>query len=65
MAKYRKKPIVISAYQTQVEENVITLEGTMRADPGDWIVTGIKGERYPVKDQIFRALYEQEDGSPV
>jgi hypothetical protein len=35
-----------------------TLEGTMRADPGDWIVRGIKGEFYPVKPDIFAATYE-------
>lgn len=35
-----------------------TLEGTMRADPGDWIVKGIKGEFYPCKPDIFEATYE-------
>jgi hypothetical protein len=37
---------------------VHTLEGTMRADLGDWIITGVKGERYPCKDEIFRMTYE-------
>lgn len=35
-----------------------TLEGTMRADVGDWIITGVKGERYPCKPDIFEATYE-------
>lgn len=35
-----------------------TLEGVMRADAGDWIITGIKGERYPCKPDIFEATYE-------
>lgn len=35
-----------------------TLEGTMRAEPGDWIIKGIKGEFYPVKPEIFTATYE-------
>ena len=35
-----------------------TLEGTMRADMGDWIITGIKGEKYPCKPDIFAATYE-------
>jgi hypothetical protein len=26
--------------------------------PGDWIITGVKGERYPVKPDIFAATYE-------
>jgi len=37
---------------------ITTMEGTMRAELGDWIITGIKGERYPVKDEIFRMTYE-------
>jgi hypothetical protein len=35
-----------------------TLEGDMRADPGDWIIKGIKGEFYPCKPDIFEATYE-------
>ena len=35
-----------------------TLEGVMRADLGDWIITGVKGERYPCKPDIFAATYE-------
>ena len=56
--KYRKRPIVVEAYQTASWLEIETLEGTMRADPGDWIVTGIKGEQYPVKPDIFEATYE-------
>ena len=36
-----------------------TLEGTMRADLGDWIIQGVKGERYPCKHDIFEATYDQ------
>lgn len=35
-----------------------TLEGEMRANPGDWIIKGIKGEFYPCKPDIFKATYE-------
>lgn len=35
-----------------------TIEGTMRGDIGDWIITGVKGERYPCKPDIFAATYE-------
>ena len=38
-----------------------TLEGTMRADVGDWIIKGVKGEFYPIKDEIFRETYEAVD----
>ena len=35
-----------------------TLEGEMRADPGDWIIKGVKGEFYPCKPDIFETTYE-------
>lgn len=35
-----------------------TPEGTMVADPGDYIIKGIKGEIYPCKPDIFEASYE-------
>lgn len=35
-----------------------TLEGTMTAQIGDWIIRGIKGEYYPCKPDIFEATYE-------
>lgn len=35
-----------------------TLEGEMRADAGDWIIQGVKGELYPCKPDIFAATYE-------
>jgi hypothetical protein len=35
-----------------------TLEGEMRADPGDWIIKGVQGEFYPCKPDIFEATYE-------
>ena len=41
-----------------------TLEGTMTASPGDWIVKGVQGEFYPVKDSIFRETYEPAGGTP-
>ena len=36
-----------------------TLEGTMTANRGDWIIKGIKGELYPCKPDIFDATYEK------
>ena len=35
-----------------------TLEGEMRAVPGDWIIKGVQGEFYPCKPDIFAATYE-------
>jgi hypothetical protein len=59
--QYRKRPVVITAFQTDKTLEIETLEGTMRAQPGDWIITGVKGEIYPCKDDIFRATYEPAD----
>lgn len=35
-----------------------TLEGVMRAEVGDWVIQGVKGELYPCKPDIFAATYE-------
>ena len=35
-----------------------TLEGKMQVTPGDWIITGVKGEHYPCKPDIFALTYE-------
>lgn len=37
---------------------VRTLEGEMQVLPGDWIITGVAGERYPCKPAIFAETYE-------
>ena len=37
---------------------ILTLEGTMTASVGDWIIKGINGEFYPCKPNIFAATYE-------
>lgn len=84
MAKFRKKPIVVTAEQWVPGSNINgvtegfvdyydrpcavnvgrtvgfidTLEGRMQVEVGDWIVTGIKGEKYPVKADIFKETYE-------
>jgi hypothetical protein len=92
--KFRKKPVVIEAFQFQRRNNgpvpqpdwfesavtnndvilrntgkfndptrpayceIVTLEGVMTANEGDWIIRGLKGELYPCKPDIFAATYE-------
>jgi hypothetical protein len=101
MSLYRKKPVVIEAFQwdgtvasydainawagferqsdgtvrDRIQDGipampdfcafliVNTLEGPLRASPGDWIIRGIKGELYPCKPDIFAATYEPVSGS--
>lgn len=38
--------------------DIVTLEGVMHANPGDWIIRGVKGELYPCRADIFEATYE-------
>jgi len=40
---------------------IYTLEGVMMAGPGDWIIRGVRGELYPIKDLIFRETYESAE----
>lgn len=56
--QFRKKPVIVTAHQSDQEVYIDTLEGKMKASKGDWIVTGIKGEKYPVKPDIFEETYE-------
>ena len=41
--------------------DINTLEGTMRADKGDYIILGVNGEVYPCKPDIFEKTYEEID----
>ena len=36
-----------------------TLEGKHEVSEGDWIITGIKGEKYSIKSDIFYETYEE------
>lgn len=105
MAKYRKRPVVIEAFQMTKErrwdnsewpnwlnqawqkepgENSVwidpdadwapghesaaelvcgTLEGVLRIGWGDWIIQGVQGEIYPIKNSIFQETYERVSDS--
>lgn len=41
-----------------VSVSIVTLEGVMRATPGDWIIRGVQGEYYPCRSDIFDLTYE-------
>lgn len=50
---------VIHSWRFQEDGVLIpTLEGEMRASPGDWIIMGVNKEFYPCKPDIFAATYE-------
>lgn len=73
MVKYfRKKPVIIEAKQwfKQGDHPMVftnddgipeiwTLEGNHQVTSGDWIITGVKGEHYPCKPDIFELTYEE------
>lgn len=61
--KFQKKPVIVEAYQTDVEITIDTLEGKMTASPGDWIITGVNGEQYPCKPDIFNKTYNKFSSS--
>ena len=75
MAKFRKKPVVVEAEQYQhgihtpdgvrpctgTHGHIQTLEGDMEVSDLDWVITGVKGEKYPCKPDIFAATYEPVD----
>jgi hypothetical protein len=44
---------------------IATMEGRMRADIGDWVIKGVKGEFYPCKPDIFEATYEAVGDGPA
>ena len=44
---------------SQTGFRIQTLEGWHVVTPGDWIITGVKGERYPCRPDIFAETYDQ------
>lgn len=76
MKKYRKIPHIVEAVQVFEDTDhhvihhhesferqwaVMTPEGWMNADYGDYLVKGIEGEYYPVKRSIFEKSYEEAE----
>lgn len=48
---------IFRAWQVGETQILRTLEGRATADPGDWIVEGHRGERWPVRDSQFQHSY--------
>ena len=56
---YRNEIHLTSQYAGEVLYiEIDTLEGTMRADLGDFIIKGVQGEFYPCKPDIFEKTYD-------
>jgi hypothetical protein len=76
MARYLKKQLVVEAVQwfkpgdhpavhsqsaSDTNGYIDTPEGRLNVVPGDWIITGVAGENYPCKPDIFKKLYSPHD----
>lgn len=57
--RYTKKPIPVRAMQISEEFIVDTLEGRHTGKAGDYLMIGIRGERYPCDREIFEESYEE------
>lgn len=74
MARYHRRDNIVEAEQFYPERRpwpagvhdwfngkgwyIQTLEGLADVRPSDWIITGVAGEKYPCRDDIFQATYE-------
>lgn len=54
-------PVDVHAIDPGAYGWIDTLEGGHVVTPGDWIITGVKGENYPCKPDIFEQTYESAD----
>jgi hypothetical protein len=61
VAQFLLVPVDDMTFGPNCDVFIHTLEGTMRADFGDWIIKGVQGECYPCKPDIFDATYEAVD----
>lgn len=50
---------LVNCYHREGQADIKTLEGTMTANAGDWIIKGVQGEIYPCKPDIFSATYNE------
>jgi hypothetical protein len=79
VARYLKKQVAVDAVQWLKNGDhpaviadpadrqagyIDTPEGRLKVEPGDWIITGIAGENYPCKPDIFDQLYTRADQPP-
>ncbi len=52
-----KRTLIVHSHRIE------TLEGSMFVEIGDFIITGVQGEKYPCKAEIFHATYTRvEEG---
>jgi len=72
MARFRKKPVIVDAVRIKHKVTVTVAKGNtwqgktseikLRANPGDWLITGVAGDRAVVTDDVFRATHDPVNG---
>lgn len=61
-------PAVVANDESPTGFGISTLEHTAikhEVTPGDWIITGVQGEHYACKPDIFEATYERAEDIPA
>ena len=59
MPYFVKKRIPIKAVQQDRHFTTNTMEGMLDGKAGDYLVTGVNGEQYPVDREIFEKTYDE------
>lgn len=55
--------LIFESYSENVKSYtaIKTLEGWHEVTPGDWIMTGVNGEHWPIKPDVFEKSYDLVD----
>lgn len=61
--RVKKRPVIVHATQLNFPEGfeVTTPSGKVKGEPGDYLMIGPGGEKYPCKREIFDNTYDIED----
>ena len=65
MARIQKRPVEVEVRRAEEGETVETREGTLTAEDGDLIITGVNGEVYPIGPRILAKTYVPVDEDAV
>ena len=63
--KWHRNPKIAVGYDeygveyTVCDTGIQTLEGFLKINDGDYLITGVKGEKYACKPDIFELTYEK------
>lgn len=62
----RKRPVEVDVHGPVKERvEIDTREGTVIAEPGEYVIRGVEGEIYPIGADIFEATYDAVDAGDI